>query len=212
MKSRHAQRFNHDSIAVDYDEDVKNEQNPIRAGYARLMGWITAKTEGSRNIVDLGCGTGNTVLHIKSHQKIYCVDISENMLRIARDKLRRSHGIVFVAKDILDFLDGLERDDKIDTIISTYALHHLTQEDKHVLFEKAYLSLPETGKIIFGDLMFKDKGHEAEMKKRYPGLIEEFDNEFYWYVDEEARILESIGFKIEVERFSDLSWGIYGEK
>ncbi|VAW44877.1 hypothetical protein MNBD_GAMMA03-1619 [hydrothermal vent metagenome] len=49
------------------------------------------------------------------------------------------------------------------------------------------------------------------MKIKDPDLIADFEDEFYWNIDDESQKLKSIGFKIEIKRFSDLSWGIYGE-
>lgn len=212
MKSKFAQKFNHDPIASDYDDNVQNEDNPIRKGYSSLMEWIKNKTKESKNLVDLGCGTGNTSSQIESCKKIYCVDISQNMLDIAKDKLKNNSDIVFIKNDLLGFFDNFKNDKQIDTIISTYAIHHLTQKEKHILFERVLDFLPKGGKVIFGDLMFKNKKYENEMKNKYPDLIDDFDDELYWYIDEESKKLESIGFRIEIKKFSDLSWGICGEK
>lgn len=212
MKSKFAQKFNHDPIASDYDDNVQNEENPIRKGYVNLMEWIKKKAKESNILIDLGCGTGNTSNQIDSDKKIYCVDISQNMLDLAKKKLGNNKNIVFIKIDLLGFFDDFENDKQIDTIISTYAIHHLTQDEKHTLFEKTFNFLPKGGKIIFGDLMFKSKEYENQMKDKYPDLIEDFNDEPYWYIDDESKKLESVGFKIEVKRFSDLSWGIYGTK
>jgi len=212
MKSKFAQKFNHDPIASDYDDNVQNEDNPIREGYSSLIKWIKDKTKQSNILVDLGCGTGTTSGQIESYKKIYCVDISQNMLDIAKGKLRGNENIIFIKNDLLGFFDDFKNDKQIDTIISTYAIHHLTQKEKHILFEKVFDFLPKGGKIIFGDLMFKNKEYETEMKSKYPDLIEDFDDELYWYIDEESKKLDSIGFNIEIKKFSDLSWGIYGIK
>ena len=212
MKSKFAQKFNHDPIANDYDDNVQNENNPIRKGYISLMKWIKEKTKESNILIDLGCGTGNTSNQIDSDKKIYCVDISQNMLDLAKKKLENNESIVFIKSDLLGFFDDFKNDKQIDTIISTYAIHHLTQNEKHTLFEKAFNFLPKGGKVIFGDLMFKSKEYENQMKNKYPDLVEDFDDELYWYIDDESKKLESVGFKIGVKRFSDLSWGIYGTK
>jgi len=212
MKSEFAQKFNHDPIASDYDNNVQNGENPIRKGYSSLMKWIKEKTNESNVLIDLGCGTGNTSNQIDSGKKIYCVDISQNMLDLAKEKLKNNENIIFIKNDLLDFFDDFKNDEQVDTIISTYAIHHLTQDEKHLLFEKAFNFLPKGGKVIFGDLMFESKEYENKMKDKYPDLVEYFDDEFYWYIDDESKKLESIGFKIKVKRFSDLSWGIYGKK
>jgi hypothetical protein len=43
-------------------------------------------------------------------------------------------------------------------------------------------------------------------------LIGDFDDEYYWNLEDELKILQSLGFRIEITKFSDLSWGIIGEK
>lgn len=210
MESKHLKKYNHDPIASDYDEDVKNENNPVREGYQDLLDWVGLNSQGSRNIVDLGCGTGNTIKSVNSFERAYCVDISQNMLDIAKEKVKGN--VVFLKKDLLGFFSSFEEDVKIDTIISTYAIHHLTQEEKHRLFKLIFDFLIEDGKVVFGDLMFTDEIYENKMRNKYPDLKEDFDDEFYWYVDDEVGELEKIGFSVEVKQFSDLSWGIVGRK
>lgn len=210
MESKHLKKYNHDPIASDYDKDVKNENNPVREGYQDLLDWVGLSSQGSRNIVDLGCGTGNTIQSIDDFEKAYCVDISQNMLDIAKEKVKDN--VVFLKKDLLEFFSSFEDDVEIDTVISTYAVHHLTQEEKHRLFKLIFDFLTFDGIVIFGDLMFKNTEQENELRKKYPDLKEDFDDEFYWYVDDEVKELEKIGFSVEVKRFSDLSWGIVGRK
>ncbi len=212
MKSKHIDKYNHNPIALGYDENVSDENNPIREGYNLLLEWVKEKAKNSKNIIDLGCGTGNTVKGLINFEKIYCVDISENMLEIAENKLKGKNNIIFVRSDLLSFLDNHKYDQKADTIISTYAIHHLTQEEKHILFKQTFDFLEKGGKTIFGDLMFKNKNQEKEIRRKYPDLEKDFNDEYYWYVDEEVKKLKEIGFIVEVIRFSDLSWGIYSEK
>jgi hypothetical protein len=50
------------------------------------------------------------------------------------------------------------------------------------------------------------------MKEKYPDLTEDFDDEFFWYIDDEIEKLESLGFEFQIKQFSDLSWGLYGLK
>jgi len=212
MHSQYAQKFNHDAIADAYDNNIQDETNPIRKGYKDMMQWIGKKTGTSKYIIDLGCGTGNTTKQIKYYEKIYCVDISKNMLEIAKNKLAKKENIIFIESDLLNCLDNFQDKNKVDTIVSTYAIHHLTQKEKHIFFKKAFDILPNKGKIVFGDLMFQNKNYESIMKQKYPNLVKDFDDEVYWYIEDETKQLKEIGFTVEISQFSDLSWGIYGEK
>jgi hypothetical protein len=40
MRSRHADRFNHDTEVDGYDDDVADESNPIRNGYGATLDWV----------------------------------------------------------------------------------------------------------------------------------------------------------------------------
>jgi hypothetical protein len=60
--------------------------------------------------------------------------------------------------------------------------------------------------------MFENREYKKKMIKKYPNLVEDFEEEFFWFIDEEVGKLKSLGFKTYIEKFSDLSWGIYGEK
>ncbi len=211
MNSEFAEKFNHDPIAYNYDLDVADEKNPIRAGYKSLLSWVGEKAMGAKNVVDLGCGTGNTTQALKGYISVACVDISQNMLEIAREKLHAREDITFVRNDLLSFLENYKQQ-QFDTVVSTYAIHHLTQVEKHRLFEMIYQNLNTGGKAVFGDLMFENMSGEEYMRKKYPDLTSDFDDELFWNVQEEVKELEKIGFTTEVKRFSDLSWGIYAQK
>ena len=211
MKSKFGKQFNHNSQAGNYDNEVKNEDNPIRDGYQSVLLWVKNMMPSSGMAIELGCGTGNTTkVFSKNLAKIICVDISSEMIEIAKKKLK-SKKIIFVEDDLLGFLSNYEGKD-VDVIVSMYAIHHLTQKEKHRLFQESYNILKDEGKIVFADLMFQDREYKKEMIKKYPNLTEDFEAEFFWFIDEEVAILNNLGFVASVEKFSDLSWGIYGEK
>ena len=61
MRSANADIFNHDTEAADYDNDVLNEADPIRAGYRDVLRWVVrqAQITPSSRVLELGSGTGN---------------------------------------------------------------------------------------------------------------------------------------------------------
>jgi hypothetical protein len=53
MKSALVDRFNHDRRAATYDENVKNESNPVPTGYRNLLNSIALRgDDGSRQDQD----------------------------------------------------------------------------------------------------------------------------------------------------------------
>lgn len=212
MKSKFGEKFNHNLQASDYDDEVVKEENPIREGYQNILLWIKNIMPKSGVVIELGCGTGNTTRTFSNAlKKIICVDVSSEMMGVAKEKLKDKRNIVFIEDDLLSFLYSYKEED-VDVIVSMYAIHHLTQKEKHILFKAAYDVLRNKGKIIFADLMFKDRGYKNEMIKKYPNLKEDFEAEFFWFIEEETSKLKELGFIVKTKRFSDLSWVIYGEK
>lgn len=218
MKSRHGDFFNHDDVAHLYDEDVLDERDPIRAGYDALLDWVSGHpgVVGARRILDLGSGTGNLSMRLGSFEKLVCVDISAKMQEIARQKMGDvgddASAVQFVQSDLLGYFDNPPT---FDAIISTYAIHHLTEEEKQLFFQKVYEALADEGTAVFGDLMFADKADEQRLRQKFnnhPEVVEVFDEEFFWYVDQAEQWLRGLGFETEVRRFSDLSWGIAARK
>jgi SAM-dependent methyltransferase len=213
MKSQHGAFFNHDEVAHWYDDDVLNGDDPIRAGYDALLDWVSGHpgVMRPRRILDLGCGTGNLSLRLGGFQKLVCVDISAKMLEIARQKMAHLTAVEFVQADLLGYFEDCPT---FDAIISTYAIHHLTADEKRLLFEKVYNALADGGTAVLGDLMFANKADEERLRRKFADsqlyVVEAFDEEFFWYVDQAVAWLNELGFdtEVKVKRFSDLSWGI----
>jgi putative AdoMet-dependent methyltransferase len=211
MRSRHADAFNHDPWAAGYDAEVVDETDPIRAGYAGLLSWTVQRAEISQShtVVDLGAGTGNTSALIPEAREVLCVDVSATMMELARPKLSHLPRVEYVLADLLEFFDEPRR---FDRLVSTYAVHHLTEDEKATLLERVAASLAPDGIAVFGDLMFEDRAAAAALAEKYagePGVVESFEEEFFWYLDQELGHARDAGLAItEMRRFSDLSWGL----
>lgn len=217
MRSQHVDKFNHDSEATGYDEDVQNEANPIRAGYQDLLSWVAAcsNRQSAKRVLDLGVGTGNLSVLLKGQDSLTCVDTSSEMMSIASEKLDAHGTVVFQQADLLEFFD--QDVEAFDSIVSTYAIHHLTEAEKHILLEKLYDSLKPEGVVALGDLMFENQDAESEIFRDYRNqgneeLVEDIQDEFFWYLEPAVKFMEQLGFTVETQRFSDLSWGIFGQR
>ena len=213
VKSRFAEYFNHDDCASTYDVEVQDETNPIRAGYCETLAWVALKADISpKNIVlDLGCGTGNTSALLGRAAQLVCVDISANMIEIAKRKLAAFENIVFIQSDLLEFFESNER--QFDKVVSAYAVHHLTENEKPVLFREIRKYLAPGGRAIFGDLMFQNNTEKRNvvnslLQRGYEEAAADIEDEFFWDLDDSLKQLRSLDFRTEVERFSELSWGV----
>lgn len=61
---------------------------------------IQQRNPDARTLLDVGCGTGKHVEHLRAHYQVEGLDLSEDMLAIAREKCP---GISFHQGDMVDF-------------------------------------------------------------------------------------------------------------
>ena len=102
---------------------------------------------GDELVLDAGCGTGKLTAELlqklpRGH--VVAVDLSENMLRAAREQLKPRFGeqIALVAADLQD----LPFNQCFDGVFSTAAFHWVPDHDR--LFENLYESLKPGGWLI----------------------------------------------------------------
>jgi len=217
MRSVHGPVFNHDDHATDYDADVRNEKDPIRAAYHDVLAWVIseARIDSSSRVLELGSGTGNLSCLLDRCGELVCVDLSERMEAIARSKSGHLVNRRFIKADILEVFD-YERA-PFDSVISTYAIHHLTDEEKRLLFAKIFTGLVPGGRAVFGDLMLQNQAEKASKIQEYltkgdAKTAQAIDEEFFWSIDTARLDLNELGFQVETKRFSDLSWGVVARK
>jgi tRNA (cmo5U34)-methyltransferase len=123
-----------------------------------LVSALPFKRMEARKILDLGCGTGSISKKIKEHfpkALVTCVDFSENMLEIAKNKLRRYRDIRYVASDVRVFdFSGY------DAVVSSLTLHHLRRgQEKSGLYKKIYSGLRKGGVLYLADLVLGETDH-----------------------------------------------------
>jgi len=217
MRSAHGEVFNHDDEANGYDADVRNEKDPIRTAYHDVLAWVLreARIDSSSRVLELGSGTGNLSCLIHQCGELVCVDLSEQMEAIARSKLSHIPNRRFIKADILEVFD-YERA-PFDSVISTYAVHHLTDDEKRLLFSKVFTNLVPVGSAVFGDLMLRNQEEKVSktqeyLTKGYAKTAQAIEEEFFWSIDATKVNLIEIGFQVETKRFSDLSWGVTARK
>jgi len=210
VRSTHADDFNHDPDAHGYDADVADESNPVRAGYRATLDWVVARAAVMPTdvVVDLGTGTGNLAGRLPRGRRLVCVDVSARMLALAGAKL--GAGVDYVQSDVLELF---ERTDAYDVVVSTYAIHHLTDDEKTALIEAVATRLNPGGRLVVGDLMVasRDEIPAVRARLRHEDVDALFEEEFAWHVDEALAEFAAAGFaRLVAEQLSPLSWGLAG--
>jgi len=155
--------------------------------------------KNSKNILDLGGGTGLELIHLFElypDAHVTVIDITENMV----EKLKTRDFADKVTTICGDFFE-VDFGDNYDAVISTSALHHFKKNEKVILYKKIYDCLKDGGQFLNSDFIAEDEEFEKEQ-------LYEIDNEFdkYKHIDipltleHELEVLKEVGFKnIEVK-------------
>jgi len=114
-------------------------------------------------ILDLGCGTGNLtqkVISVYPNAHITCLDMAENMLKMAKAKLKGNPNIDFWLGDIRDFDYGK----KYDAILGSLVLHHVEEKEKPLFYRKLSKALSKGGIFLNIDIFHSSSNY---LQKRY---------------------------------------------
>jgi tRNA (cmo5U34)-methyltransferase len=113
------------------------------------------------SVIDLGCGTGTVAYKIKTafpNSKISCLDIAENMIKMAQ--IKTGEDIDYYINDFYEF----DFDKKYDVIISSLALHHLANDDdKKMFYGKIYNALTDNGVFYNADVVTGSNSHLQDL-------------------------------------------------
>jgi len=109
---------------------------------------------GGERVLDLGAGSGFLSLAMAPRvREVVAVDISDAMLeRLQADA--REAGLMNVEVQVADLAVLECPANSIDVIVSSYALHHLTDVDKSALLARAHEWLRPGGRLVIADMMF----------------------------------------------------------
>jgi putative AdoMet-dependent methyltransferase len=121
---------------------------------------VVENTDVDSRIVELGLGTANLTELLLDKRNVVGVEPSGGMARIAR---RRCPGICVVGADMrnLPFRTG-----SVDAVVSAYAWHHLSAEDRLDSIGEMRRVLGRGGQVIVADIMFRDLRSEQSMREQ----------------------------------------------
>ena len=152
------------------------------AGYKAVLGHIAARVmeKPGASVLDIGFGTG--VLTARLYQagcRVFGQDFSARMIALAREKMPAAQLVQG------DFTRGIAPEltaNRYDFIISTYALHHLTDQQKPGFIRSLLRLLTPGGTLLVGDVAFATR---AEQDACHAAAGDEWDDEEYYFAAED---------------------------
>jgi ubiquinone/menaquinone biosynthesis C-methylase UbiE len=158
------------------------------------------------SILDAGCGPGNLVPELARRGcRVYALDASPNMLRLARSNATRFHNVTYHAGNIeaLPFAD-----ESFDLVCSAGVIEYLERCDRAVA--EFHRVLRPGGRLILPTTNVIAPAHWLrpllEPVARLPLIARTFGLQpgryrlYYQHVAEFRRLLERTGFTVEQER------------
>jgi len=195
--------------AEDYDEKMSRtcpSHQPLLDAIMRCA----KVAAGPARILELGVGTGllaQELLRAFPKARLVAIDFSPNMIERATKRLSRLKARVELVQG--DFYEQAFPSGQA-LVVSSYAIHHLSDVQKATLFEKVYDCLAEDGVFINGDCVVSrsdrlnelqnqcwlDAMHQREASQQE---IDQTIRDYYEYdipatVDDQLGWLERAGF------------------
>jgi putative AdoMet-dependent methyltransferase len=194
--------------AATYDQTVQGldiQYKEAFRGYDDILDAIVSRS-GMR-VLEFGPGTGNlTAKLLEVEKSVFGVEPSPAMRKLASDKLRGRAEIVDG-----DFLTFPEPTFQADTIVSSYAFHHLTDEEKRAAIKQYGKYLHMHDKIVFADTVFEhdEAYNQAIDKARSQGfyqLANDLKTEHYPTLETMKEMFTAEGFAVQFIQQNDFVW------
>lgn len=193
--------------AEGYDDIVHGSDPQYAAVFSNYDAILDEVVNHSRGtVLEFGVGTGNLSEKLLSAgRKVIGIEPSQPMRELAMQKLP--------ALNIQDgdFIDFPSLTVSVQSIVSTYAFHHLTDSEKAAAMETYAEILPENGRIVFADTMFET---EAILKntirdakdKGFHDLTEDLEREHYPTIGVLENIFIANKFDATFTQMNDFVW------
>jgi putative AdoMet-dependent methyltransferase len=196
-----------DEWSSSYDDTVAGvdqEYKEVFHKYDHILETVAHKSGST--VLEFGVGTGNLSEKLLLKGKtVIGIEPSKGMREKA---LKRNPGLTLHDGDFLSFP---KLDQEIDTIVSTYAFHHLTDDEKDAAIEHYSQLLKKDGKIVFADTAFlheadKQERHEKVKKQGFLNLLNDLQTEYYTTLGVLEDIFKKHDFDISFEKLNEYVW------
>lgn len=200
--------------ANEYDASVSGKDEQYREvfrNYNEILEYVADRSIG--HVIEFGTGTGNlTKKLLEKELTVVGIEPSVPMRQLAHQKLGAD--VLVTPGDFLQFDTSLF---PAESLVSTYAFHHLTDKEKEEAVINYGKLLQTGGKIVFADTMFETADSFADTivqakQKGYTQLAEDLEREYYTTIPVLKQIFESNGFHITFTQFNRFVWVLEATK
>lgn len=158
--------------------------NPLY-DYYKTEGEILKYIDKYKKILLFGAANGNLYKDLKFAQNIVCgVEFNEEMVNMIDNKSNS----IFLVNNMLE--NASVTQEKFDHIIIHHVFHYLSAEEKNKLLINVYSNLKDNGSIIISGVIFANKAHLIETRRKY---LDIWDEDFDYLVID--KMVEELSIK-----------------
>ncbi len=178
MSRKSIRAYNLPNRVAAYDADMElmhpNRSKMVQIALQILPFESSAPLKG----LDLGVGTGyftERFLQAFPQSKVYAVDGAKTMIDLAKARLGgRRNRVNFLVGDFRDLAELLTGVDGLDLVYSSYALHHVTRDEKASVVRRAVSLLRPGGWFVNADISAAETPELAKriQEIRVDGIVE----------------------------------------
>ncbi|WP_141433694.1 class I SAM-dependent methyltransferase [Bacillus sp. 03113] len=199
--------------AENYDKSVMGndlEYQKVFYNYDEILKEVADRAFG--HVLEFGTGTGNLTLKLlEKGLKVTGIEPSDAMKKIGEKKIGANANIF--KGDFLHYPADLA----LDSIVSTYAFHHLTDQEKGEAILSYSNILAPGGKIIFADTMYKSledfkQAISDAVQSGFHNLAEDLQREYYPTIPVLKKMMEENSFTVTFSKCNDFVWIMEGVK
>lgn len=147
MSSLIQEMFN--EVSDEYDGQRRN-LIPCFEDFYRTLTALASVDNSIPQILDIGAGTGlcsHFLLKKYPDAKLTLIDLSDQMLEIARKRFAKHTSVQYIAQDYTQY----EFSKQYDIIVSALSIHHITSDQKETLYAKIFRILKPGGVFVNAD-------------------------------------------------------------
>lgn len=119
-------------------------------------------------ILDLGAGAGdltNEILEYRPRMHAWLLDLSEEMVRISRERFEENPHIRILKHDLDEGLPTEVKAQNFDAVVSCFSMHHVRPERRLPLYASVHRILKPGGLFVNGDRFRAESPEIAEWER-----------------------------------------------
>ena len=201
-----------DEWATTYDQSVSGydkEYEDVFSNYDDILDTVASLAVGP--VLEFGVGTGNLSGKILERGlPLIGVEPSIAMREQAKEKF---YDLNVCDGDFLEY----PKFEGIESIVSSYAFHHLTDREKDKALSLYSQQLSKGGRIVFADTLFESEAAKRDIiswakEEGYDNLVKDLQTEYYPLKPTMEALFKKNGFKASFRQMNKFVWVMMAEK